>query len=179
MNAVAPHPLFIRVADDLATHGWSQQNIFIPTDLTTELAEDCCLRTQRGEPLDSVNLRDTAATERYLQLMQRLQQVFKQTLSIHLSHYHCHFIQRLVKDTSPEQPTQLPETPAAKITSVLFLNDHWLPEYGGELRLQLDTGRCHDILPRAGTMLFFLSNQWKPEILPATKESLFVTGYFK
>ena len=48
MNTQPIAPLFARIVDDLATHGWSQQTIFLPTDLTTSLAEECHKRAQRG-----------------------------------------------------------------------------------------------------------------------------------
>ena len=49
MNTLPIAPLFARIVDDLATHGWSQQSIFIPTDLTTELAKECRKRAQCGQ----------------------------------------------------------------------------------------------------------------------------------
>src|SRR5690554_7644358 len=49
MNTLPVAPLFARIVDDLATHGWSQQAIFIPTDLTTQLAAECQNRAQQGQ----------------------------------------------------------------------------------------------------------------------------------
>ncbi len=49
MSTLPVAPLFARIVDDLATHGWSQQTIFIPTDLTTLLAAECQSRAQRGQ----------------------------------------------------------------------------------------------------------------------------------
>ena len=93
MNTPPIAPLFARIVDDLATHGWSQQAIFIPTDLTAELAKECHRRAQRGqlEPAgigrgrativhenirgDRIQWLDAghhAAVDRYLGLMEQL-----------------------------------------------------------------------------------------------------------
>jgi len=41
MQISSEHPLLLRIVDDLAEHGWSQQNIFLPAGLTRELAAEC------------------------------------------------------------------------------------------------------------------------------------------
>ena len=93
MNAVAPHPLFIRVADDLASHGWSQQNVFMPVDLTTELAKECQRFAQTADFSAEFSLQSnqSPAIARYLAIMHKLQQTFSQHLALSLTHYHSYF----------------------------------------------------------------------------------------
>ena len=49
MQISSDHPLLLRIVDDLAEHGWSQQNIFLPLDLTQALAAECRKRAAEGE----------------------------------------------------------------------------------------------------------------------------------
>lgn len=49
MQISSEHPLLLRIVDDLAEHGWSQQNIFLPAGLTRELAAECRKREAEGE----------------------------------------------------------------------------------------------------------------------------------
>ena len=49
MQISSEHPLLLRIVDDLAEHGWSQQNIFLPLDLTRALAAECRKRAAEGE----------------------------------------------------------------------------------------------------------------------------------
>lgn len=65
------------------------------------------------------------------------------------------------------------------VSLVLYLNDAWLPEQGGELRLYLDERRHQDVLPLGGSLVCFLSGQLPHEVLPATRERLSLTGWFR
>jgi len=40
-------PLLLRIVDDLAEKGWSQQNLFLPDSLTRELALECRKRAAK------------------------------------------------------------------------------------------------------------------------------------
>ena len=68
------------------------------------------------------------------------------------------------------------------VTSTFYLNENWLPEHGGQLRLYTDgndPGHYHDIQPQAGTLVTFLSADYLHEVLPATRERLSITGWFR
>ena len=175
MNTVAPHPLFIRVADDLASHGWSQQNVFMPVDLTTELAKECQRVAQTADfsAESSLHNNQSPAVARYLAIMHKLQQSFSQYLALPLTHYHSHFCCR----PSSAPALALPSAPTAAINSVLLLNDGWLPAFAGELRLHLPAQRSHDIQPRAGTLVFFKA-ELSSELLAATRQHLSILGSF-
>ena len=68
------------------------------------------------------------------------------------------------------------------VTATFYLNEDWLPELGGQLRLYHDANdlaNFTDVLPRAGTLVTFLSAEYLHEVLPATRERLSVTGWFR
>lgn len=69
-----------------------------------------------------------------------------------------------------------------KVSAILYLNDIWQAEDGGQLRIYLDeseNGNFIDVLPQGGTLACFLSERFYHEVLPATRERLSVTGWFR
>ena len=76
-------------------------------------------------------------------------------------------------------------TQVRKLSSVLYLNDNWQAHEGGELRLHLnDVGNNNannylDILPIAGRLVLFLSADFWHEVLPATRNRISLTGWFR
>lgn len=68
------------------------------------------------------------------------------------------------------------------VTCVLYLNDDWKTEDGGQLRLYLDEageGPFVDVPPRAGTLAVFVTAGRWHEVLPATRERMSLTGFFR
>lgn len=68
------------------------------------------------------------------------------------------------------------------LTCVLYLNDDWKEEDGGQLRLYLDAageGPYVDVLPQAGTLATFLTDGRWHEVLPSTRERMSLTGFFR
>ncbi|MDP5008412.1 MAG: 2OG-Fe(II) oxygenase, partial [Glaciimonas sp.] len=58
----------------------------------------------------------------------------------------------------------------AHASMVLYLNQDWLPEQGGALRLYPDGGSRQDILPLGGSLALFMSADMPHEVLVATRE---------
>ena len=65
------------------------------------------------------------------------------------------------------------------LSCVLYLNDAWTHADGGALRFHLDTGAARDVLPLGGTLVCFLADRFEHEVLPASRERLSVTGWFR
>lgn len=69
------------------------------------------------------------------------------------------------------------------VSLILYLNDDWRPKDGGMLRLyHYDTGGTEtftDVLPRAGTLVCFLSDSIAHEVLPTRRERYSFTGWFR
>lgn len=66
-----------------------------------------------------------------------------------------------------------------KLSSILYLNEDWLPQHGGELKLYINETEWLDILPKGGRLVLFLSAEFWHEVLPATRERLSLTGWFR
>ncbi|MEO8740028.1 MAG: 2OG-Fe(II) oxygenase [Casimicrobiaceae bacterium] len=65
------------------------------------------------------------------------------------------------------------------LSCVLYLSADWAAAQGGALRIFGDAGVDRDILPTAGTLVCFRSERFEHEVLPATRERLALTGWFK
>jgi SM-20-related protein len=64
------------------------------------------------------------------------------------------------------------------ISCAIYLNHDWTPADGGALRIY-DGELIRDVLPLAGTLVCFLSDRFEHEVLPAMRERLSLTGWFR
>lgn len=86
-----------------------------------------------------------------------------------------------------------PHKPQRKISCIIYLNQHWQADDGGELRLYLNNDSLNsrhsnsdnfhqpaylDIKPVAGRAVIFLSDTFYHEVLPAKRERISLTGWF-
>ncbi len=66
------------------------------------------------------------------------------------------------------------------LTVILYLNEDWTDQDGGQLRLWPDADQVPlEILPAGGTLVTFLSDRFWHEVLPARRERLSLTGWFR
>jgi SM-20-related protein len=70
---------------------------------------------------------------------------------------------------------------ARVVSLVLYLNDEWLADDGGELRLypRATTREPVSVLPLGGTLAVFLSADVPHEVLAARRERFSLTGWFR
>jgi SM-20-related protein len=64
------------------------------------------------------------------------------------------------------------------ISCAIYLNENWTLADGGALRIY-DGQRAREVPPAAGTLVCFLSERFEHEVLPATRERLALTGWFR
>lgn len=68
------------------------------------------------------------------------------------------------------------------VSCILYLNKDWREEHGGWLRTYdgPEEGSAYqDVLPMGGTLVTFLSGAVHHEVLPATRERVSLTGWFR
>lgn len=68
---------------------------------------------------------------------------------------------------------------ARVLTLIVYLNDGWTGAHGGALRVECGDGVTHDVAPEGGTLVAFLSDRFPHEVLPASRERLAITGWFR
>ncbi|MCP5169572.1 MAG: 2OG-Fe(II) oxygenase [Hahellaceae bacterium] len=66
------------------------------------------------------------------------------------------------------------------LTTVFYLNDSWQESWGGKLRVYDDSDQflC-DVIPQGGTAVFFLSEQFPHEVLPAKQCRYSIAGWYR
>lgn len=194
------HPLLIRIIDDLAEQGWSQQKIFLPNHLTRQLAAECHRRASegllvpagvgrgqalkiqegvRGDRIQWIETGQAAACDSYLQIVDTLRQAFNEQLFAGLEDFECHFAQYPVGAFYERHLDRFRDDSRRAISAVAYLNEAWLPEHGGQLRLHLPDREPLDILPQAGSLVVFRSDHIVHEVLPASRERLSLVGWFR
>jgi SM-20-related protein len=197
-------PFIGSVCGDLSTFGWSQQNIFLPDDLTLALAAECgvleasgalkaagvgrnrsgsrapTIRTEiRGDRIQWLKAGQSVACDRYLLIMETLRVALNRSLYLGLDEYESHFAFYAPGASYLKHLDRFRDDDSRTVSVVIYLNADWLPGEGGALRLHPD-GKCtEDIAPQAGRLLLFLSADMLHEVLPATRDRLSLAGWFR
>jgi len=69
---------------------------------------------------------------------------------------------------------------ARVISIVLYLNNHWQREWGGQLKLYLgEQGLVEEVQPTGGTLVAFLSDQIPHEVIPALRPRKSFAGWYR
>lgn len=188
------------IVDDLATRGWSQQTLFLPDGLSRELALECRRRHAegelnpagvgrgaaqevreaiRGDQIQWIDPGESEACDRYLGAMDSLRQAINQGLFLGLEDFECHFALYPPGAFYRRHLDRFRDDDRRTVSAVFYLNEGWQPDDGGQLRMFLDGDVEHDVQPIAGSLVVFLSGAIPHEVLPAGRERLSLTGWFR
>lgn len=190
--------------DALAELGWVEQADFLSPALTRELAEECRRRAAngqltpagigrgdaqqvregiRGDHTDWLEPGQTAACDRYLALMDELRQQLNRQLYLGLEDFECHFALYPPSTFYQRHLDRFRDDDLRTVSAVIYLNEDWHDTDGGQLRLYLNDGeggeRALDVQPQGGRLACFLSANVPHEVLPASRERLSLTGWFR
>ncbi|NWL23472.1 2OG-Fe(II) oxygenase [Pseudomonas umsongensis] len=200
MQIPSDHPLLLQIVDDLATRGWSQQNIFLPQDLTRALAAECRKRAAegelapaavgrgpsseiregiRGDHIQWIEPGQAEVCDSYLALMDSLREALNRGLFLGLEDFESHFAMYPPGAFYLKHVDRFRDDDRRMVSAVVYLNDAWLPEQGGQLRMYLEEGAQCDVVPVGGCLVVFLSGEVPHEVLPASRERLSLTGWFR
>ncbi|WP_191831375.1 MULTISPECIES: 2OG-Fe(II) oxygenase [Pseudomonas] len=200
MHISPDDPLLLRIVDDLATRGWSQQNTFLPESLTLALAAECRKRAAEGELEPAAVGRGVAQEVRegirgdriqwlepgqaepcdhYLELMDSLRIALNRGLFLGLEDFECHFALYPPGAFYLKHLDRFRDDDRRMVSAVIYLNEGWQPEHGGQLRMTLKGDVEHDVQPIGGCLVVFLSGEIPHEVLPAQRDRLSLTGWFR
>lgn len=129
------------------------------------------------EPLDA-----SAQEQTYLALMDALKTPINQAFFLGLFELESHFAIYPAGAGYQKHLDQFVGTEARKITCILYLNEDWQADDGGQLRLYLsptETKEFIDIAPQGGRLVVFVSSDFLHEVLPAKRERISITGWFR
>lgn len=188
------------IARDLAARGFAVCPDFLPPDLLRRLRSrsllawraggfrhagvgrgdtfrvDPAVRSDRVLWLDPAAV--TGAPAHYLERMDRLRLTLNRALLLGLWGFEAHLTVYPPGAFYQRHVDRHRNTEHRVVSAILYLNDGWLPEDGGALRLHLPDGPL-DVLPAANTLAVFVTEGLEHEVLPATRDRLSITGWFR
>ena len=191
------------IIDQLAEHGWVvDQTLFSPEAIRQ--LQQCCLEQwqagcfheaavgraeQQGRRSeirsDSVLWLESDATapaiRHYFATLDHVRQAINQAFYMGLEDLESHFAVYPPGSFYKKHLDRFRDDDARALTAVLYLNEDWPADAGGQIRLYLDDAcsQSRDIAPSAGTLVLFLSDRFWHEVLPASRQRLSVTGWFR
>ena len=186
----------------LATQGYVICDHFLPSDLTSALRDETNKRYSnrdmnaaktglvnksqsaiRGDHIAWLDEQDeNAAIQAYFRQMHSLKDALNQQLFMNIQSLETHLALYPICGVYQKHLDQFRHGNNAKsrqLSSILYLNDNWQADDGGELRLYLSEDEHLDILPTAGKLVLFLSAKFWHEVRPAKRERASLTGWFR
>ena len=113
------------------------------------------------------------------QRMSDLQHRLNRELFLGLSELEWHFARYPVGSFYQRHLDQHRNQDTRVVTVVQYLNDNWTETDGGQLRIYLENDQHFDVTPHGGTLVVFLSHRFEHEVLPAQRERLSLTGWYR
>jgi SM-20-related protein len=133
----------------------------------------------RGDQIHWLHEGQSDACEQYLAIMETLRIALNHELFLGLDEYESHFAFYPPGASYKQHRDRFRDDDSRVVSVIVYLNADWLPQHGGALRLHLDGTGARDILPVAGRIAVFLSADMLHEVLPATRDRLSLTGWFR
>jgi SM-20-related protein len=189
-----------RIVDAVHDHGWSEQDNFFPPDLTLALALECAALAAagtltlarvsqgaasslqpdvRGDWIHWLEAGQSEACDQYLAIMETLQIALNRGLFLGLDEYESHFAFYAPGASYMQHRDRFRDDDSRTVSVIVYLNADWLPEHGGALRLHPEGLSAQDISPVGSRIVVFLSADMLHEVLPATRDRLSLTGWFR
>lgn len=186
------------IADDLQRQGWSVQPDYFPADLIAELWRDLennrAIMQQagigRGGNLQiQSDLRNdvtlwldgqSGAQNEYLRLLDALRIDLNRTLFLGLFEFEAHYALYEAGGFYKKHVDALKGQRNRIVSTVTYLTPGWEETDGGHLVLY--DGAEHEltrILPRAGTLVIFMSEDVPHEVLPPLRPRCSIAGWFR
>jgi SM-20-related protein len=196
------------IIDNLAAQGYAIVENFLPAHVVSQLANEAKAREAqgalqpaktgltgqlanaevRGDSIAWLSEQDGFMPIRtYFSQMHALKNVFNEALFLNLASLETHFAIYPIGAKYGKHLDQFNAgrgVQARQISSILYLNQNWQAADGGELRLYLTNDNLHDekyidIAPIGGRLVLFKSNQFWHEVMPAKRERMSITGWFR
>jgi len=119
--------------------------------------------------------------EAYLRVMETLRAELNEQLFLGLFDYECHYAIYEAGARYQKHSDVLHGKDARLLSTVIYLNDSWAKDAGGELILYRgdDPKVIASILPQPGSMVLFLSADFPHEVLPASKPRHSIAGWYR
>ena len=133
----------------------------------------------RGDFISWLETPERDAEQRVLNRLDELRSELNRALMTGLEDFQGHFAVYPRGAGYARHFDRLVGTDVRAISAALYLNDGWVEDDGGQLRLYVGGGNSVDVLPEGGRLVAFLSDRFEHEVLPARRERMSFTGWFR
>ena len=190
--------VFDSIADELAEYGYAMTDQFLSQEEVNDIlaldifkkgieqfkkagiGKNTSLQINegiRGDYIQWLDKKSAPAPIRiYLDRLNDLIGFLNQSLFLSLKDFEVHMTRYPVGSYYKRHLDQFKQDDHRKLSVILYLNEQWKDEHGGQLRMYAHEG-VRDILPISGRLVCFRSDQLEHEVLPATRERLSLTGW--
>ncbi len=197
---------FDRIVNDLAETGLSICDDFLPPLLVSSMAQEIRELWQLGEfrhagvgKGTSLQLRPDIRNDRihwldtenpssvqrpYLLELETLRNYINRSLFMGLFEFEGHFTLYPQGAFYGVHYDRFISSLERVVTCILYLNHGWQPEDGGALNIHSGAKPCilplpMQVLPQGGRLVTFISDRFPHEVLPANRDRLSLTGWFR
>jgi SM-20-related protein len=135
----------------------------------------------RGDNILWLETPATAAQQVYLDELERLRLALNRQLYLGLLGFEGHLAVYPPGSFYRKHLDRFQTAGRRVVSCILYLNDDWKAEDGGQLRLYAgpeEDAATQDVPPNGGNFVIFLSGSVLHEVLPATRERVSLTGWF-
>lgn len=190
------------ISDDLAKQGWSVREGYFSPDLCAALLDDMHAQEAAGKLTSAGIGRDQAqkiesgirndrtlwltgradAPRRFAALMEELRLALNRDLFLGLFEYEGHYAFYPPGGFYKKHLDSFRGARNRVVSTVAYLTPGWREEDGGHLVLyhpENDAMPVQKIVPRAGTLAVFLSEEIPHEVLPPLRERVSIAGWFR
>lgn len=116
----------------------------------------------------------------YLALMDELRNQLNRELFLGLFDYECHLAHYPSGAFYKKHLDAFKGRSNRRLTTVMYLNDNWSDEDGGQLVIYGDRGEVLErVKPERGTLVVFLSERFVHEVQKSRRDRLSITGWFR
>ncbi len=133
----------------------------------------------RGDFISWLGAPEDDVEQRLVDRFEALRAALNRALMAGLADFEGHFARYPAGAAYSRHIDRLAGSDVRAISTALYLNEAWQPEDGGALRMYLGGGRSEDVVPVGGRLVAFLSDRFEHEVLPAARERLSFTGWFR
>ena len=132
----------------------------------------------RGDRICWLHVPVTGVEIELLAMFENLRIALNRELQLGVQELECHYAIYPVGAGYQRHCDRSPRGAERVVTVVLYLNEGWEADDGGQLRLYAAAGPA-EIAPRAGALVAFLSERFEHEVRPTRRERVSLSGWFR
>jgi len=138
------------------------------------------LKAVRGDRLCWLDGGRARGVERlWLDQIEALREALNRHLYLGLRHWEGHYAVYPPGACYGRHVDRFRDDDARVVSTVLYLNPRWRPEWGGQLRLYPEGHSAYDVDPAVGRFVCFMSDALPHEVLTTQRERLSIVGWFR